>query len=194
MSGGWTPVALSEDVPAGVVIPARAEGQDLALWRSASGRIAAWADRCPHRGMRLSHGFVRGEALSCIYHGWSYNAEGRCVRIPAHPGLEPPEAVRVPGLTAAEAGGVIWVASAAEGSPPVFAGMVAFRSLVFAVPQVAGGAVLLAGVGAHLLVQPLSEAECQVHVLVAEGTDAAGLRAVSRAVEALRRTAEREAA
>ena len=21
--------------------------------------------------MRLSHGFVRGEALSCIYHGWS---------------------------------------------------------------------------------------------------------------------------
>ena len=92
----WTPVALSADIPPATVAPGLFGDHDLALWRSASGRIAAWFDRCPHRGMRLSHGFVRGEALSCIYHGWSYGASGGCRHIPAHPNLEPPEAIRVP--------------------------------------------------------------------------------------------------
>lgn len=68
----WTPIALSADLLPGTVIPARIGLRDLALWRSQSGRLAVWEDRCPHRGMRLSHGFVRGEALSCFCHGWSY--------------------------------------------------------------------------------------------------------------------------
>ena len=67
---------------------------ELAVWRSASGRIAAWRDRCPHRGMRLSHGFVRGESLNCIYHGWTYGADGACRRIPAHPEVVPPATIR----------------------------------------------------------------------------------------------------
>ncbi|MGO7418409.1 Rieske 2Fe-2S domain-containing protein, partial [Rhizobium ruizarguesonis] len=49
-------------------MPARTAAGSIALWSSASGRISASADRCPHRGMSLSHGFVRGETLSCIYH------------------------------------------------------------------------------------------------------------------------------
>ena len=81
-TGSWMPVALSQDLPAGTVMPARMPAGSIALWRSHSGRVAASADRCPHRGMRLSHGFVRGEALSCIYHGWSYCA-GR--KLSAHP-------------------------------------------------------------------------------------------------------------
>ncbi|MGO7733734.1 Rieske 2Fe-2S domain-containing protein, partial [Rhizobium johnstonii] len=71
-TGFWTPVALSRDFPFGTVMPAWTSAGSIALWRSASVRISASADRCPHRGMRLSHGFVRGEALSCIYHGWIY--------------------------------------------------------------------------------------------------------------------------
>jgi len=38
---------------------------DIAVWRSVSGVVNAWENRCPHRGMRLSHGFVRGESLAC---------------------------------------------------------------------------------------------------------------------------------
>src|SRR6478609_5295137 len=93
-TGSWTPVALSADLPAGTVIPARISAGSIALWRSESGRLSPSADRCPHRGMSLSHGFVRGEALSCIYHGWSYAQGGNCIRIPAHPGLTPPETIR----------------------------------------------------------------------------------------------------
>ena len=80
----WTAVCIAADLPAKVVMPSVCDGTDIAVWRSASGQLAAWADRCPHRGMRLSHGFVRGEALNCIYHGWTYGADGGCTRIPAH--------------------------------------------------------------------------------------------------------------
>jgi len=59
--------------------------EDLVVWRSASGVLSAWENRCPHRGMRLSHGFVRGESLACAYHGWHFECSGRCHYIPAHP-------------------------------------------------------------------------------------------------------------
>lgn len=201
MTMDWTPVALSRDVPPLVVLPVVAGGHELALWRSASGRLAAWADRCPHRGMRLSHGFVRGEALSCIYHGWSYGAGGNCLRIPAHPDLEPPDTIRVPVHAAVEAGGVIWVAEAAQAAaPPDFGDMVALRSLTVeagagAVAALSGldGLELLRGqvdgVAVAVAVQPLAEGRCVLHVLTAAASDRERI-AVSRAFEALRRRAE----
>lgn len=205
----WTPVALSRDVPALVVLPVVAGGVELALWRSASGRLAAWADRCPHRGMRLSHGFVRGEALSCIYHGWSYGAGGNCLRIPAHPDLDPPEAIRVPVHRATEAGGMIWVA-VAEGDeiahPPALAGLTPLRSLTVqagaeAVRSAAGFAMgpdgvlrgHLAALAVTVLMQPLPDGATVLHVLT-EPADTEALIAASRAVDALRRDVESKVA
>ena len=94
MTAAWTPVALARDLPPLGVLPVCVDGIDMALWRSATGRLAAWADRCPHRGMRLSHGFVRGETLACIYHGWVYGEDGACRHIPAHPAMVPPATIR----------------------------------------------------------------------------------------------------
>lgn len=205
----WTPVALSRDVPALVVLPVVAGGVELALWRAASGRVAAWADRCPHRGMRLSHGFVRGEALSCIYHGWSYGAGGNCLRIPAHPDLEPPEAIRVPVHRATEVGGVIWVAvgeSDATDTPPTLAGLEPLRSVRVQAPAEvilsAAGLALgadgiarghLAALAVAVLLQPLPDGATVLHVLT-EPADPEALIAVSRAVDALRRDAESKVA
>ena len=104
-----TPVALSPDLPAGGVIRTMVDGQDLAVWRSRSGQVRAWDNRCPHRGMRFSFGFVRGESLTCIYHGWQYGIDGICHTIPAHPDLTPPSTLSVIALTAVEQGGLIWV-------------------------------------------------------------------------------------
>ena len=82
---------------------------DIAVWRSVSGVVNAWENRCPHRGMRLSHGFVRGESLACAYHGWHYNTEGFCHYIPAHPELTPPKTVRPVPYNVVEQAGLLWV-------------------------------------------------------------------------------------
>ncbi len=43
----------------------------------------AFADAYPHRRARLSAGSVTGGTLQCIYHGWRFGSDGRCVDIPA---------------------------------------------------------------------------------------------------------------
>ncbi|MER8377110.1 Rieske 2Fe-2S domain-containing protein [Mesorhizobium sp. M1406] len=201
----WVPVALSQDLPAGQAMPAWTPAGPIALWRSQSGRLAASADRCPHRGMRLSHGFVRGEALSCIYHGWSYSQAGRCLRIPAHPNLTPPETIRVATRLVEEAGGIVWVADGEpDGKPPLFEDYVPLRSLTAR----AGRSALSAAAGTkaaaegfawpapgapaiRLLTIPQETAETLIHVLVPADCGASGRIAASRAAESLRRMAER---
>lgn len=115
---GWTPVALSSDLPKGGVLRAVVEGQDLAVWRSRSGAVRAWDNRCPHRGMRLSFGFVRGESLTCIYHGWQYGTDGTCRYIPAHPDLEPPKTLRTTAFACADHAGLIWASLSDRSDPP----------------------------------------------------------------------------
>ena len=75
------------------------------MWRDSDGVAHVWEDRCPHRGMRLSLGFVRGDQIACLYHGWRYDAAGQCRYIPAHPQLTPPETIRVPVLAVGGADG-----------------------------------------------------------------------------------------
>jgi phenylpropionate dioxygenase-like ring-hydroxylating dioxygenase large terminal subunit len=200
MPSDWTAAALSCDLPVGVVLPGRLGGSDLAIWRSATGRLSAWNDRCPHRGMRLSHGFVRGETLSCIYHGWTYGTDGGCTRIPAHPDLVPPAAIRTLGFACLEADGVIWVAPSGTASqPPGLDGYVPLRSVALSVQLstwpgfvstngvLRGEAVLEGQPHAIALVpQPLAEGT-MLHALAAP---AAPKPAASRWLEALRRTIE----
>jgi phenylpropionate dioxygenase-like ring-hydroxylating dioxygenase large terminal subunit len=104
----WIPIALSRDVPPGVTRAVILDGAERVVWRAEDGRVQVWEDRCPHRGMRLSFGFVRGNALNCLYHGWQYAAAAHCVHIPAHPDLDVPSTIRAKAFPAADAGGMIW--------------------------------------------------------------------------------------
>jgi phenylpropionate dioxygenase-like ring-hydroxylating dioxygenase large terminal subunit len=117
MSAGWTPIALSRDVPDGVTRAVRLDGHELVIWRGA-GQAHVWEDRCPHRGMRLSLGFVRDNSLNCLYHGWQYGGSSSCVRIPAHPDLTVPPSIKANAYASAEAGGLIWVRLAGEDALP----------------------------------------------------------------------------
>jgi phenylpropionate dioxygenase-like ring-hydroxylating dioxygenase large terminal subunit len=57
--------------------------EDLAIWRDESGKPHVIADRCPHRGARLSLGWNLGDRLACWYHGVEVNHDGVVVRVPA---------------------------------------------------------------------------------------------------------------
>jgi nitrite reductase/ring-hydroxylating ferredoxin subunit len=110
MSGGdnWHPVGLSHSIEAGSSAGTRLFGQELVVWRDSSGVAHVWEDRCPHRGMKLSFGFVRGDHITCLYHGWQYDRGGYCQYIPAHPDLEVPKTIKVPVWSTRELGGMIW--------------------------------------------------------------------------------------
>lgn len=199
----WVPIAVSADIQDGTVIPARLPTGPIAVWRSASGQLFANGDRCPHRGMRLSHGFVRGETLSCIYHGWRFGTDGACQKIPAHPAVAPPKTINCGPLPVSEAYGVVWGASVEPVSAPVgFDGYDALRSLVIAASRDAildaghgktvQGAIMvhLAGTRARLVMNPYGPEEVFVVVLVEAGLSVPDRLAVSAAVEGLRRSAE----
>ncbi len=75
----WYPAAFSEEVKRGKTAATRFWGQDIALYRADDGSVHALDDRCPHRGIKLSHGSVEGCRLVCLYHGWTFDPEGKLV-------------------------------------------------------------------------------------------------------------------
>ncbi|MGP8232118.1 MAG: Rieske 2Fe-2S domain-containing protein, partial [Methylovirgula sp.] len=78
----WYPVAWSREVQAGKAFATSFAGEPIVLIRPKSGPIFALEDRCAHRQVPLSKGVVNGDVVRCCYHGWSYDATGRCVDVP----------------------------------------------------------------------------------------------------------------
>jgi phenylpropionate dioxygenase-like ring-hydroxylating dioxygenase large terminal subunit len=104
----WHPVVAAEQV-ADQPVAARLLGEDIVLWRDTGGMLHAWPDRCPHRGAKLSLGRIEAGRLECPYHGWQFEASGRCAHVPALPGFAPPASHCVQAHAVEEAHGLAWV-------------------------------------------------------------------------------------
>lgn len=111
------PVGLSRDLACNEIAPVRHGGDAFVLWRDEGGILHAFEDRCPHRGVRLSLGFVRDNRLACLYHGWQFDGDGACRHIPAHPALKPPSTIRTRLFSVVERAGMIWLAREDEAPP-----------------------------------------------------------------------------
>jgi phenylpropionate dioxygenase-like ring-hydroxylating dioxygenase large terminal subunit len=109
LRGYWYAVADSADVadqPLGV----RVLGADLVVWRSDDGALVAAPDRCPHREAPLSRGRVEHGCVVCPYHGWTFGAGGRCVRVPSSPAaVPPPPTSHLRVVHAVDRYGLVWV-------------------------------------------------------------------------------------
>jgi nitrite reductase (NADH) small subunit len=67
----WLDVGSLGDIPRlGARVVATDDGP-VALFRTATNRIFALRDKCPHRGGPLSQGIVHGEQVTCPLHGWA---------------------------------------------------------------------------------------------------------------------------
>mgnify|MGYP002855784534 FL=1 len=114
LTNGWFAVFLSDHLRAGDVNPAIVDGTELVIWRDHSGKAHAWHNRCPHRGTRLSLGFVRGNRLACLYHGWQYGQDGYCKHIPSRPSFTPSKPVGPVLFQCKERDGFVWVSNREE--------------------------------------------------------------------------------
>jgi phenylpropionate dioxygenase-like ring-hydroxylating dioxygenase large terminal subunit len=98
-------------------------GEDIVVFRD-GGSVYALADRCPHRGAKLSVGkcqFPGSGTISCAYHGWTFDGAGACVAaVMEGPESKVPGTVRVPSYQALERSGLIWL-FVGENTPPEFA-------------------------------------------------------------------------
>jgi phenylpropionate dioxygenase-like ring-hydroxylating dioxygenase large terminal subunit len=119
----WHPVASLEEV-GGAPLAVRLLEREIVLWRDDTNEVHAWADRCPHRGTRLSIGCVIGGRLECAYHGWQFDARGQCVAIPALPDFVPPATHATSRYSVRIAFGLVWVRLQDSGeSVPVIDGV-----------------------------------------------------------------------
>ena len=88
----------------------------LVLFKDEVGSIAILHDRCPHRHAPLSEGKVHRGQLACPYHGWQFNGQGHCTKIPGMetsrsiPGIVPTVATRVHD-------GIVWACLAPSTTP-----------------------------------------------------------------------------
>ncbi|MBW4417715.1 MAG: aromatic ring-hydroxylating dioxygenase subunit alpha [Myxacorys californica WJT36-NPBG1] len=58
-------------------------GEPILFGRTLAGQAFALRDICPHRAIPLSYGRFDGHEVECAYHGWRFDAAGRCTLIPA---------------------------------------------------------------------------------------------------------------
>jgi phenylpropionate dioxygenase-like ring-hydroxylating dioxygenase large terminal subunit len=84
-------------------------GERLVLWLDNTGNPAALQDRCCHRTAQLSRGRVQNGTIQCGYHGWTFDRDGRCVRIPQARDSSRPIHFSVPSYRCAERYGYVWV-------------------------------------------------------------------------------------
>jgi phenylpropionate dioxygenase-like ring-hydroxylating dioxygenase large terminal subunit len=106
----WTPACLSAEIPSpgGPQVRVRLLGENLVAFRDTNGRVGLLQENCPHRGASLYFGRnEEGAALRCVYHGWAFDVDGKCVDMPSEPAPFC-DKVRIRSYPVHESGGIAW--------------------------------------------------------------------------------------
>ncbi len=80
----WYPLLPLEDIDPQKPTTATVLGIPLVIWKpTSSDTYQIFLDRCPHRLAPLSEGRIDESGnLMCSYHGWQFDSNGECQRIP----------------------------------------------------------------------------------------------------------------
>jgi 5,5'-dehydrodivanillate O-demethylase oxygenase subunit len=60
-------------------------GEELVLYRDKKASYGLVGEHCPHRSASLAFGRVDEAGIRCPYHGWKFDAQGKCLEQPAEP-------------------------------------------------------------------------------------------------------------
>jgi len=105
----WYVAASSHQVRRNQPLRARMLGVDFVLYRDENGKAICLSDVCCHRGGSLADGELANGCVVCPYHGWEYDAAGRCVKIPAFgDDAKIPKRARIDSYPTEEKYGWVW--------------------------------------------------------------------------------------
>jgi phenylpropionate dioxygenase-like ring-hydroxylating dioxygenase large terminal subunit len=116
----WLPFALGKDVEAdGVPMRVRLLGDDLLAFRDTNGRVGLVDPNCPHRRAPLYFGRNEECGLRCVYHGWKFDVDGKCVDMPnERPVSNFMSKVQLASYPCEERGGLLWAYLNVGSAPP----------------------------------------------------------------------------
>ncbi|HWO72405.1 MAG TPA: Rieske 2Fe-2S domain-containing protein [Dehalococcoidia bacterium] len=117
----WLPAMRSDELPAPDCPPLRVKllGEELIGFRTTSGKVGLIQNACPHRGASLFFGRNEEEGLRCVYHGWKFDVEGRCVDMPSEPAESNfKNKVRARAYPCVERNGIVWAYMGPREVPP----------------------------------------------------------------------------
>src|SRR5689334_4747977 len=117
----WIPVLLSEELPEADGEPKKivVMGEELLAFRDSRGVVGVIDQYCPHRGANLWLGRNEECGIRCVYHGWKFDTDGRCVDMPtSYPDLNAKDLIRIKSYPVREWGDMIWAYMGPAGEIP----------------------------------------------------------------------------
>ena len=120
----WVPACRSAKLEAdGAPERIRLFAENFVAFRATDGRVGFMQEACPHRCASLALARNEGNGLRCIFHGWKFSVEGKCVDAPTEPRKQRQrfaDSVPVRSHPVHEAGGLVWVYMGSKDTPPRF--------------------------------------------------------------------------
>lgn len=116
---GWFRLLSGDELRPGELQPVRAFGRELVVFRGRDGAVGALDAFCPHLGAHLGvGGRVHESTVECPFHGWCFDAAGRCVSIPGTERV--PRGAGARAWPVREHAGQVMVWFHPEGRPPTW--------------------------------------------------------------------------
>lgn len=105
----WYVATPASKLKRGAMLPVTLLGEQVLLGRDDQDQVFALRDFCPHRGMPLRYGKFDGKQIECCYHGWCFNTQGQCTKIPSLIEDKDISKIKAAAYNCIEKDGLIWV-------------------------------------------------------------------------------------
>lgn len=102
----WFAVQFSSTLEKDMMIPFDLFGEPWVIFREKDGKAACVKDECAHRACPVSIGTVVDGEVQCPYHGWQFNGQGNCTKMPSTAMCK---GIKIKALPVVEVDGMIWV-------------------------------------------------------------------------------------